>query len=39
MVDSVFRHQRLSFIVVVSAGVQIPIEPREIAARDLETNT
>src|SRR5262249_24568878 len=39
MMHTVFSHHPLGFIVVVAAGIQIPVEPREVAAGDLEPDT
>src|SRR5262245_57870811 len=38
MMDRVVSNHTLRFIIVVSAGVQVSIEPREVAARDLQTD-
>ena len=38
MVHLVVRHHALRFVVIVPAGVHVPVEAREIAARNLDAD-
>src|SRR5687768_13172989 len=39
MMDDVVGDDALRFVIVTTAGVQVAIEPREVAARNLNPNT
>src|SRR5687767_15970641 len=38
VVDAALRNEARDLVVVVAPGVEVPIEPREVRARDLDTD-